>query len=153
MTNRPSEKEQVQLMVQNLEPGMLQRMVVAPLSTFTSLHELGVQIESAFKKGIIHRTSEPARRPFSWGINTSSSTITRPVDVSTVVTAVKMANPFVAVTSQPSQTTGPTQNRRTFTPLHMSLARALKLLMEKGHPKPLDPRPLLDPLLPRHDPT
>ncbi|KAF5934060.1 hypothetical protein HYC85_030231 [Camellia sinensis] len=35
----------------------------------------------------------------------------------------------------------------------MSPARALKLLMEKGHLKPLDPQPLPDPLPPKHDPT
>lgn len=153
MTNRPSKREQIRLVVQNLEPDMLQRMIVALLSTFASLHKLGVQIESAFKKCSIHRTSEPIRRPFSQSTNTSNSTILRPVDVSTVVTSAKMANPFATTTSETSQTMGPPQNRKIFTPLHMSPARTLKMLMERGHLKPFDPRPLPDPFPSRHDPT
>ena len=127
---------------------------MAPLSTFSSLHELGVQLESAFKKGIIHRTSEPPRRPFSRNTNASSSIIPQPVDVNNVVTTAKMADSFAtATTSQPSQSTGPLQNRRVFTSLHMSPIYALKLLMQKGYLKPLDPRPLPDPLLPKQDPN
>ncbi|KAF5932676.1 hypothetical protein HYC85_028847 [Camellia sinensis] len=64
-----------------------------------------------------------------------------------------MVDPFATTTSQPSQNTGPPRNRRTSTPLHMSLARTLKMLMEREHLKPLDPSPLFDPLPPRHDPT
>lgn len=32
---------------------MLQKLIVAPLFTFKILHELGIQIESAFNKGTI----------------------------------------------------------------------------------------------------
>ncbi|XP_028084192.1 uncharacterized protein LOC114285341 [Camellia sinensis] len=99
MTNRASEKEQVRLVIQNLEPDMLQRMIVVPLSIFASLYELGVQIESAFKKSIIQRTSESAKRPFSKNTNASNSTVPRPAKISTVVTAAKMADPFAATIS------------------------------------------------------
>ncbi|XP_028058154.1 uncharacterized protein LOC114262022 [Camellia sinensis] len=117
MTSRPSEREQVRLVVQNLEPNMLQRMIVASLSTFTSLHELGVQIESAFKKGIIHRTSEPAKKPFTRSTNASTSTIPRPANVSTIATSsTKMVDPFATATnSQTAQNSQP-WNRRSFTP-------------------------------------
>ncbi|GMP61528.1 hypothetical protein CsSME_00023957 [Camellia sinensis var. sinensis] len=65
-----------------------------------------------------------------------------------------MADPFTtATTSQPSQNTGPPRKWRVFTPLHMSPTHVLKLLMQKGHLKPLDPRPLPDPLPPKHDPS
>jgi len=93
------------MVFQNLEPDMLQRIIVAQLNTFAFLYKLGVQIESAFKKGIIHRTSEPARRPFTRNTNASNSSIPRPVDVNPVI--LKWPIPFAATTSQP---TGPNQN-------------------------------------------
>ncbi|XP_028108808.1 uncharacterized protein LOC114307614 [Camellia sinensis] len=154
MTSRPFEKEQVKLVVQNLEPDMLQKMIVAPLSTFASLHELGGQIESTFKKGIIHRTREPAKKPFTRNTNASTSTMPRPTDVSTIATSsAKIVNPFaVATNSQTAQNSQP-WNRRPFNPLYMSPTHTLKVLMDKGHLKPLVPRPLPDSLPARHDPT
>ncbi|XP_028084041.1 uncharacterized protein LOC114285214 [Camellia sinensis] len=154
ITSRPSEREQVRLVVQNLELDMLQKMIVAPLSTFASLHELGVQIESAFKKGIIHKTSEPAKKPFTRSTNASTNTIPRPTDVSTIATSsAKMVDPFAAaINSQTAQNSQP-WNRRPFNPLYMSPTHTLKVLMDKGHLKPLDPRPLPDPLPARHNPT
>lgn len=56
-------------MVQNLEPDMLQKLIVAPLFIFKSLHELGVLIESAFNKGIIPRTREQIMRVFLGSTN------------------------------------------------------------------------------------
>ena len=41
MTDRPSEREQVRIVVRNLEHDMLQKLIVVPLSTFKILHELG----------------------------------------------------------------------------------------------------------------
>ncbi|KAF5933657.1 hypothetical protein HYC85_029828 [Camellia sinensis] len=147
MTDRPSERDQVQMMVRNLEHDMLQKLIVAPLFTFKSLHELGVQVENAFNSGIIPRTSEPTRRVISRSTNAGSSTIPKPTEINAVATA----NPF----AKPSlQTAGPARAQgRTFTPLYMSLTSALKALIERGHLKPLDPQPLPDPLPARHNPS
>ncbi|XP_028062899.1 uncharacterized protein LOC114266210 [Camellia sinensis] len=89
MMNMPSKREQVRLVIQNLRSNMLQCMIVAPLSTLGVLHELRVQIERTFKKGIIQRTSEPVKRPFTRSTNDSNSTIPRPVKISTVATTSK----------------------------------------------------------------
>ncbi|KAF5931633.1 hypothetical protein HYC85_027804 [Camellia sinensis] len=147
MTDRPSEKDQVQMMVRNLEHDMLQKLIVAPLFTFKSLHELGVQVENAFNSGIIPRTSEPTRRAIAGSTNVGSSVIPKPTEIN----AVAIANPF----AKPSlQTAGPARAQgRTFTPLYMSLTSALKALMERGHLKPLDPQPLPNPLPARHNPS
>ncbi|KAF5933879.1 hypothetical protein HYC85_030050 [Camellia sinensis] len=147
MTDRPSERDQVQMMVRNLEHDMLQKLIVAPLFTFKSLHELGVQVENAFNSGIIPRTSEPTRRAIAGSTNAGSSVIPKPTEINAVATA----NPF----AKPSlQTAGPARAQgRTFTPLYMSLTSALKALMERGHLKPLDPQPLPDPLPARHNPS
>ncbi|KAF5934093.1 hypothetical protein HYC85_030264 [Camellia sinensis] len=143
---RPSERDQVQMMVRHLEHDMLQKLIVAPLSTFKSLHELGVQIENAFNSGIIPRTSEPTRRVISGSTNADSSAIPKPTEINTVATADPFAKPSL-------QTAGPARAQgRTFTPLYMSLTSALKALMERGHLKPLDPQPLPDPVPARHNP-
>ncbi|KAF5934576.1 hypothetical protein HYC85_030747 [Camellia sinensis] len=144
---RPSEKDQVQMMVRNLEHDMLQKLIVAPLFTFKSLHELGVQVENAFNSGIIPRTREPTRRVISGSTNTGSSAIPKPTEINTVATADPFAKPSL-------QTAGPARAQgRTFTPLYMSLTSALKALMERGHLKALDPQPLPDPLPARHNPS
>ncbi|KAF5933077.1 hypothetical protein HYC85_029248 [Camellia sinensis] len=145
MTDRPSERDQVQMMVRNLEHDMLQKLIVAPLFIFKSLHELGVQIENALNIKIIPRTSEPTRRAIAGSTNAGSSTIPKPTEINTVAIADPFANPSL-------QTAGPARAQgRTFTPLYMSLTSALKVLMERGHLKPLDPQPLPDPLPARHN--
>ena len=65
MIDQASERDQVRIMVQNLEHDMLKNLIVAPLFISKSLHELGVQIESAVNRRIIPRTSEPIRRGFT----------------------------------------------------------------------------------------
>ncbi|KAF5934287.1 hypothetical protein HYC85_030458 [Camellia sinensis] len=148
MTNRrPSKRDQVQMMVRNLEHDMLQKLIVASLFTFKSLHELGVQVENAFNGGIIPRTREPTRRMISRSTNVGSSTIPEPTEINTVTTANPFAKPSLETTS-PARAQG-----RTFTPLYMSLTSALKVLMERGYLKPLDPQPLPDPLPARHNPS
>ncbi|KAF5932742.1 hypothetical protein HYC85_028913 [Camellia sinensis] len=145
--HRPSERDQVQMMVRNLEHDMLQKLIVAPLFTFKSLHELGVQVENAFNSGIIPRTRDLTKKVISGSTNAASSAIPKPTKINTVT----IANPF----AKPSiETTGPVRAQgRTFTPLYMSLTSTLKALMEKGHLKPLDPQPLTNPLPARHNPS
>ena len=77
-TDHPSEMDQVWIVVQNLEHDMLQKLIVAPLFTFKSLNELGVQIENAFNNGIIPRTSEPTMRVISESTHAGSRTIPKP---------------------------------------------------------------------------
>ncbi|KAF5933731.1 hypothetical protein HYC85_029902 [Camellia sinensis] len=144
---RPSERDQVQMMVRNLEHDMLQKLIVAPVFTFKSLHELGVQVENAFNSGIIPRTRELTKRVISGSTNAGSSAIPKPTEINTVATADLFAKPSLRPAS-PTQAQG-----RTFTPLYMSLTSALKVLMERGHLKPLDPQPLPDPLPARHNPA
>ncbi|XP_028052583.1 uncharacterized protein LOC114257067 [Camellia sinensis] len=53
MTTRPSEKDQIRMVVHNLQGKLLQKMIVLPLFTFTELYEIGAQIEDAMKQGLI----------------------------------------------------------------------------------------------------
>lgn len=42
MTTRPFEKDQIRMVVRNLQGKLLQKIIVLPLFTFTELHEIGV---------------------------------------------------------------------------------------------------------------
>ncbi|KAL7234813.1 hypothetical protein ACSBR1_018301 [Camellia fascicularis] len=49
MTVRPTDKDQIRMVVRNLQPKLMQKMIVLPFPTFSDLHEMGVQIEDAMK--------------------------------------------------------------------------------------------------------
>ena len=58
MTTRPVKKDQIQMVVRNLQPKLMQKMIALPLPTFADLHEIGVQIEDAMKQGLIDHERE-----------------------------------------------------------------------------------------------
>ncbi|KAF5931648.1 hypothetical protein HYC85_027819 [Camellia sinensis] len=126
MTIRPPDKDQIQMVVRNLQPKLMQKMIVLPLPTFADLHEIGVQIEDALKQGLINNDrGEQPRRTFNRSTNagTSSAAAARASDVS-------------MVTPPPPQE--PLQ-------LHHSPVRP------EGHLKPLEPQPLPETLPPSHN--
>ncbi|KAF5932847.1 hypothetical protein HYC85_029018 [Camellia sinensis] len=70
----------------------------------------------------------------------------------TVIAATTtIANPFGNTGPQTVELTRPP--KKPFHLLHMSPTHAMEILVEKGHLKLLDPRPLPDILLARHDPN
>ncbi|KAF5933767.1 hypothetical protein HYC85_029938 [Camellia sinensis] len=105
------------------------------------------------RMGLITDKKEQAKRPFVHSSNatTSGSTAARPSDVSVVTTITKTTNPFANIAPQTSNNLA--RSKRTFTPLYMPLSQAMKVLIKKGHLKPLEPRPLPDPLPPKHKPA
>ncbi|KAF5932938.1 hypothetical protein HYC85_029109 [Camellia sinensis] len=127
------------------------KMIVLPLFTFNDLNEIGVQIEDAIKQGIIVEDKEPVRKSFGRSSNATSSgsTVVKPSEINLVAITTKIADPFAHAGLQ-NTTRAPS---RTFTPLHMSLSNAMKMLTKRGYLSPLDPRPLPEPLLAKHDPT
>lgn len=156
MTTRPAKKDQIRMVVHNLQPKLMQKMIVLPLLTFADLHEIGVQIEDAMKQGLIDHEKEQCKRAFTRSSNaaTSSNAAARTFDVGMVTTTPKIATPFTGTsgaTSQPAKY--PPRGQRVFTQLYMSLSRALGVLIRKGHLKPLEPRPLLNPLPLTHNPA
>ncbi|KAF5932853.1 hypothetical protein HYC85_029024 [Camellia sinensis] len=63
MTIRPTDKDQIRMIVRNLQPKLMQKMIVIPFPTFSDLHEMGVQIEDAMKQGLLtRRRSSPGGR-------------------------------------------------------------------------------------------
>ena len=44
MTIRPTDKDQIQMVVRNLQPKLMQKMIVLPFPTFSDLHEMGYKL-------------------------------------------------------------------------------------------------------------
>ncbi|GMQ05633.1 hypothetical protein CsSME_00050586 [Camellia sinensis var. sinensis] len=157
MTIRPTDKDQIRMIVRNLQPKLMQKMIVIPFPTFSDLHEMGVQIEDAMKQGLFDQEKEQPRRAFSRSSNatTSGDAAARSSDVGMVATTVsKTATPFTGASGSSSQGTKyPPRVKRVFTPLYMPLSKALEALIRKGHLKPLEQRPLPDPIPAKHDQT
>ncbi|KAF5934205.1 hypothetical protein HYC85_030376 [Camellia sinensis] len=160
MTLRPTDKDQIRMIVRNLQPKLMQKMIVLPFPTFSDLHEMGVQIEDALKQGLIDNDREQPRRTFNRNTNAgpSGATTTRTSEVSMVTTnpspRTMVATPFSGASrSNPQTTKYPPRNTRTFAPLYMPLSKALGVLIRKGHLKPLEPRPLPERLPAAHNPA
>ncbi|KAL7237221.1 hypothetical protein ACSBR1_020311 [Camellia fascicularis] len=157
MTVRPTDKDQIRMVVRNLQPKLMQKMIVLPFPTFSDLHEMGVQIEDALKQGLIDNDREQPRRAFSRSSNvtTSSDAAARYSEVGMVTTSTsKTATPFIGASGSSSQKTKyPPSVKRVFTPLYMPLSKAPEVLIQKGHLKPLEQQPLPDPIPPKHDQT
>ena len=120
MTTRPSEKDQIRMIVRNLHGKLLQKMIVLPLFTFPELHEMGVQIEDAIRQGIFAEDNEPLKRNVARSSNatTDGSTAAKCSEVGTITTPLNGQKP----------TTSTQPQARKFHPLYMSLSQALKKL-------------------------
>ncbi|KAF5932215.1 hypothetical protein HYC85_028386 [Camellia sinensis] len=157
MTIRPTDKDQIRMVVRNLQPKLMQKMIVLPFPTFSDLHEMGVQIEDAMKQGLIDQEKEQSRRAFSRNSSatTSGDAAAKSSEMGMVTTTTpRVATPFVG-TSNPNPRTSDylPRDKRIFTPLYMPLSKALGVLLRKGHLKPLEQWPLPNPLPPKHDLT
>ena len=148
------------MVVRNLQPKLMQKMIVLTLPTFADKHEIGVQIGEAMKQGLIDNEREQPKRAFNRSTNagTSSAAAARSSDVSMVTTTntprALAATPFTGASGSSSQTARyAPKGQRTFTPLYMPLSKALGVLIRKWHLKPLEPRPLPKKLPPSHNPA
>ena len=162
MTMRPTDKDQIRMIVRNLQPKLMQKMIVLPFPTFSDLHEMGVQIEDAMKQGLIDQDREQPMRTFNRNNNAapSGAATARASEVSMVTTIPPplqrpmAATPFSGASGSNTQTSKyQPRGQRSFTPLNMPLSKALGVLIRKGHLKLLEPRPLPNPLPPSHNPA
>ncbi|KAF5932603.1 hypothetical protein HYC85_028774 [Camellia sinensis] len=127
MTLRPTDKDQIRMIVRNLQPKLMQKMIVLLFPTFSDLHEMGVQIEDVLKQGLIDNDRKQPRRTFNRNTNAgpSGDTTTRASEVSMV-------------------TTIPLPRTMAATPFFGASGR---------HLKPLEPQPLPEKLPPTHNPA
>ncbi|XP_028086261.1 uncharacterized protein LOC114287183 [Camellia sinensis] len=109
MTNMPSEKDQIRMVVRNLYGKILQKMIVLPFFSFKYLHQMGVQILDVMKQRIILDEQEPVRKTFVCDSNAtrSSSTTTKPSEINIVTTSTKITNPLAETNPQLHKSTRP----------------------------------------------
>ncbi|KAL7183277.1 hypothetical protein ACSBR1_041875 [Camellia fascicularis] len=105
MTISPTDKDQIRMVVRNLQSKLMQKMIVLPFPTFSDLHEMGVQIEDAMKQGLIDNDREQPRRAFSRSSNatTSGDAAARSSEVGMVTTTTsKTVIPFTGASGSSS---------------------------------------------------
>ena len=55
MTTRPTEKDQVRMVIKNLQPQLMKHLIVQPLNTFEKLFDVGIQVEDAIRNGFLEK--------------------------------------------------------------------------------------------------
>ena len=115
MPNRPSEKDQVRMVMKNILPTYGHQRAPIPLKTFGDLYDVNVQVEDAINSGLIEKSDAKPQKKF--GVGNSSSNGNNGGKTSEVH----------AINVQ-----------REFTTLGLTLSQALETLSTKGFIKPLD---------------
>ena len=126
MMNRPSEEEQIQMVVKNLLPIYHYHLFAQYFPNFKALLIVGTQVEDAINNGIIK------------GEDLVSKKITTPER------KVNAINPQRSSIAKP---------QRNFSELYMTLSEALEKLQAKGVLKPLDSKPIPNPMPRSYNPN
>ncbi|XP_077215923.1 uncharacterized protein LOC143850576 [Tasmannia lanceolata] len=136
MTNRPSEEDQIKIVVKNLSPQYYHFMATQYYSDFNHLIKTGTITEDALLKGSLAKSSFDPR-------NGKKPMVVSKPEVNNVVAARPMRR-VVAETEQPAR-----KAPRHFDPLPYPLSVALKKLLRDKKITLLEPRPP-PPILPRY---
>ncbi|KAL6968351.1 hypothetical protein U1Q18_052441 [Sarracenia purpurea var. burkii] len=70
MTNKPTEKEQVRMVVKNLQPQFRKYLITQLLATFEQVFDPAIEVEDALQSGDIERresSQRDTRRPYTKG--------------------------------------------------------------------------------------
>ena len=143
MMNSPSEEEQLTMVVKNLLPIYHKYLFARYFLNFKALITVGSQIEDAINNGTI-KNEDPPR--FKKNLGSSSK--------STEVSKIYKKDPYqlIALIAAVQISQGPPPRpRREFHELYMLVSQVFEKLKAKGFLKPLDPRPIPNPLRARFD--
>ncbi|XP_077215965.1 uncharacterized protein LOC143850623 [Tasmannia lanceolata] len=136
MTNRPSEEDQIKIVVKNLSPQYYHFMATQYYSDFNQLIKTGTITEDALLKGSLAKSSFDPR-------NGKKPMVVSKPEVNNMVVA-RPVRRVVAETEQPAR-----KAPRHFDPLPYPLSLALKKLLRDKKITLLEPR-LPPPILPRY---
>ncbi|KAI8547480.1 hypothetical protein RHMOL_Rhmol07G0199300 [Rhododendron molle] len=138
MTDRPSEKGQLRIISQNLQPDYARHLVLAQASAnFETFFDSGLAIEDALQSRILSKDSGNTNALF--GSGTYSNTATSGTNTSASYTTNHIANVNQV---QSPQNNRPRGQPRSFSAIEAPLSSVLEKLVKSGHLKPLDPTPL-----------
>ena len=133
MTNRPNEEEQLGMVVKNLLPTYHKYLFAQYFPSFKALVAAGIQIEDAMNNGTI-KGEEIMRPKKTFG--PSSSKIPE-------VSTINQPAPYQLIAPTPVPKAQP---QRQFHELHMPLSKVFEKLQARGLLRPLDPKPMPNPL-------
>ncbi|XP_077222001.1 uncharacterized protein LOC143855830 [Tasmannia lanceolata] len=136
MTNRPSEEDQIKIVVKNLSPQYYHFMATQHYSDFNHLIKTGTITEDALLKGSLAKSSFDLR-------NGKKPMVASKLEVNNVIVACPIRR-VVTETEQPAR-----KAPRQFDPLPYPLSLALKKLPRDKKITLLEPR-LPPPILPRY---
>ena len=145
MMNRPSEEEQLTMVVKNLLPVYHKYLFAQYFPNFKALITVGTHIKDAINNGII-KNEDPPR--FKKNLGSSSKTAE--------VSNIYKNDPYQLIASiapVPISQGPPLRPRREFHELYVPVSQVFEKLKAKGLLKPLDPRPIPNPLPTRFDVT
>ena len=138
--NRPNEEEQLTMVVKNLLPIYHKYLFAQYLPNCKAFIATGTQIEDAINNGTIKNEDAPKFKK-----NFGSSSKTAKVSNIYKNDLYQLIAP-VQISQGP-----PLRPRKEFHELYMSVSQVFEKLKAKGLLKPLDPRPISNPLFVRFD--
>ena len=85
MVNRPNEKDQINMIINNLLPTYNGRLLSSPISSFGELCDCGTRIEDAINNGQLEKgeSKPPTKKTDEGGATTTKAP--NPVNVSTII--------------------------------------------------------------------
>ena len=115
MPNRPSEKDQVRMVMKNILPTYGHQLAPIPLKTFGDLYDVSIQVKDAINNGLIEKSDAKPQKKSRVGNSSNSGNSGGKTSDANAVNV-----------------------RREFIQLGMTLSQALEALSTKGFIKPLD---------------
>ena len=141
MMNRPNEEEKLTMVVENLLPIYHKYLFAQYSPNFKALIIAGTQIEDAIKNGTIKNEDEPKFK------NNFGPYSSKTVEISNLY----KTDPYQLIALVQISQGPPPRPRREFHELYMPMSQVFEKLKAKGLLKPLDPKPVPNPLPAKFD--
>ena len=140
--NRPNEEEKLTMVVKNLLPIYHHKYLFAQyFPNFKAFIAVGTQIEDAINNGTIKNEDAPK---FKRNFGPSNSKTTE-------ISNIYKTNPYQLIVPMQVSKGPPLGPRTEFHKFYIPASHVLEKLKAKGLLKPLDPRPIPNPLLSKFD--
>ncbi|KAI8547531.1 hypothetical protein RHMOL_Rhmol07G0203300 [Rhododendron molle] len=150
MKEKPSEKDQIRMIVRNLQPALAKHMILAQASfDFKTFFETGLAVEEAVQLGILENTdSFSETKDVDPGSNSTVYGYTNPPcnPTNTDPAQTEPVSQIIAQASKPKQP-------RVFSQFPVPLSMVFERLVKSGTIKPLLPTPIPQKLPTYHNPN
>ena len=145
MVNRPSNEEQVRLVMRNLRAEYFEKLEFTGVASFEQMDRICMAVEDRIRREMIKgealmaKSSVPEANTLTHQVSIQSGSLGTPRSQSW-----RNFGPVKMKKTRPSQ--NPPPGRRFFDELGIPLTAALEKLVKEGYLQRLDPRPMPDPI-------